>query len=74
MAVKIRLKRMGAKKAPHYRKQWLTPGHRGWRFMEEIGYYNPAGPEEIKIDVESKDGLQGAHHRRPGIEEIRYYN
>ncbi|MBE5780443.1 MAG: 30S ribosomal protein S16 [Clostridiales bacterium] len=54
MAVKIRLKRMGAKKAPFYRvvvADSRTP--RDGRFIEEIGYYNPlTDPAEIKIDVE----------------------
>ncbi|NLX70907.1 MAG: 30S ribosomal protein S16 [Clostridiales bacterium] len=54
MAVKIRLKRMGAKKAPHYRVVVAdSRSPRDGRFIEEIGYYNPvAKPEEIKIDVE----------------------
>lgn len=42
MAVKIRLKRMGAKKAPFYRivvSDSRTP--RDGRFIEEIGFYNP---------------------------------
>jgi small subunit ribosomal protein S16 len=54
VAVKIRLKRMGAKKAPHYRVVVAdSRSPRDGRFIEEIGYYNPvAKPEEIKIDVE----------------------
>ena len=54
MAVKIRLRRMGAKKAPFYRvvvADSRTP--RDGRFIEEIGYYNPlTDPADIKIDVE----------------------
>ena len=54
MAVKIRLKRMGAKKAPFYRvvvADSRTP--RDGRFIEEIGYYNPlTDPADIKLDVE----------------------
>jgi len=54
VAVKIRLKRMGAKKAPHYRVVVAdSRSPRDGRFIEEIGYYNPVTkPEEIKIDVE----------------------
>lgn len=54
MAVKIRLKRMGAKKTPHYRLVVAdSRSPRDGRFIEEIGYYNPVSdPEEIKIDVE----------------------
>lgn len=54
MAVKIRLRRMGAKKAPFYRvivADSRTP--RDGRFIEEIGYYNPiTEPAEVKIDAE----------------------
>ena len=52
--VKIRLKRMGAKKTPFYRivvADERSP--RDGRFIESIGYYNPmANPVEIKIDAE----------------------
>ena len=54
MAVKIRLRRMGQKKAPFYRiivADSRSP--RDGRFIEEIGYYNPiTEPAEIKIDEE----------------------
>ena len=54
MAVKIRLKRMGAHKKPFYRvvvADSRTP--RDGRFIEEIGYYNPlVDPAEIKISEE----------------------
>lgn len=54
MAVKIRLRRMGAKKNPFYRvvvADSLSP--RDGKFIEEIGTYNPLmDPAEIKIDVE----------------------
>lgn len=55
MAVKIRLRRMGAKKAPFYRVVVAdSRSPRDGRFIEEIGYYNPvAQPEaEVKIDAE----------------------
>ena len=52
--VKIRLRRMGQKKAPFYRvvvSDSRTP--RDGRFIEEIGYYNPTtDPVEVKIDGE----------------------
>ena len=42
MAVKIRLRRMGAKKAPFYRVVVADSRYpRDGRFIEEIGYYNP---------------------------------
>ena len=53
MAVKIRLRRMGAKKAPFYRvivADERSP--RDGKFIDEIGYYNPlTEPAEIKIDA-----------------------
>ena len=54
MAVKIRLRRMGAKKAPFYRVVVADSRYpRDGRFIEEIGYYNPiTEPAEIKIDAE----------------------
>ncbi len=54
MAVKIRLKRMGAKKAPFYRVVVADSRYpRDGRFIEEIGYYNPMkDPAEVVIDNE----------------------
>ena len=54
MAVKMRLRRMGAKKAPFYRVIVAdSRSPRDGRFIEEIGYYNPlTSPAEIKIDAE----------------------
>lgn len=54
MAVKIRLRRMGAKKTPFYRIVVADSRYpRDGRFIEEIGYYNPlTDPAEIKIDSE----------------------
>ena len=57
MAVKIRLKRMGAKKTPFYRvivADERSP--RDGKFIDEIGYYNPLrDPAEIKIDTEKAE-------------------
>ena len=52
--VKIRLRRMGAKKAPYYRVVVADSRYpRDGRFIEEIGTYNPCvPPAEIKIDAE----------------------
>ncbi|HHV17342.1 MAG TPA: 30S ribosomal protein S16 [Thermoanaerobacterales bacterium] len=54
MAVKIRLKRMGAKKRPFYRVVVADSRMpRDGRFIEEIGYYNPlTDPIEVKINEE----------------------
>lgn len=54
MAVKIRLRRMGAKKAPFYRVVVAdSRSPRNGRFIEEIGYYDPnKDPAEVKIDGE----------------------
>ena len=65
MAVKIRLRRMGAKKAPFYRIVVADSRFpRDGRFIEEIGTYNPlTEPSEVKIDAEKaaqwiKNGAQ----------------
>ncbi len=65
MAVKIRLRRMGAKKSPFYRIVVADSRFpRDGRFIEEIGYYNPmTNPAEVKIDAEKaanwiKNGAQ----------------
>ena len=54
MAVKIRLRRMGAKKAPFYRIVVADSRFpRDGRFIEELVYYNPVeDPEVVKIDEE----------------------
>lgn len=69
--VKIRLKRMGAKKKPFYRIVVAdSRSPRDGRFIEEIGYYNPmVEPEEIKIDGEKalewiKNGAQPTDRAR----------
>ncbi|QUY64790.1 30S ribosomal protein S16 [Helcococcus kunzii] len=57
MAVKIRMKRIGAKKRPFYRivvADERSP--RDGKFIEEIGYYNPISePKVFKIDSERVD-------------------
>ena len=52
--VKIRLRRMGAKKAPFYRIVVADSRYpRDGRFIEEIGTYNPVvNPAELKVDVD----------------------
>jgi len=64
VALKIRLKRMGMKKAPFYRlvvSESASP--RDGRFVEEIGYYDPTkNPAVLKIDEDKALGwlLKGA--------------
>ena len=65
MAVKIRLRRMGAKKAPFYRIVVADSRYpRDGRFIEEIGTYDTMkNPAEIKVDAEKaqqwiKNGAQ----------------
>ncbi|WP_018750844.1 30S ribosomal protein S16 [Paenibacillus sanguinis] len=67
MAVRIRLKRIGAHKAPFYRivvSDSRSP--RDGRFIEEIGYYNPvAEPAVVNIDEDKalkwlQDGAQAS--------------
>lgn len=54
MAVRIRLKRMGAHKRPFYRLVVAdSRSPRDGRFIEEIGTYNPlTEPAEVRIDEE----------------------
>ena len=63
--LKIRLRRMGAKKAPVYRIVVAdSRSPRDGAFVEEIGYYNPTSdPAELKVDNEKaaqwiKNGAQ----------------
>lgn len=65
MAVKIRLRRLGAKKAPSYRIVVADSRFpRDGRFIEEIGTYNPlTDPASVEIDAEKaqswiKNGAQ----------------
>ena len=79
MAVRIRLKRIGAHKSPYYRivvSDSRSP--RDGRFIEEIGTYNPvADPAQVRIDEE---GASMAWQRRASfrycaqsVEQSRYY-
>lgn len=54
MAVKIRLRRMGAKKTPFYRIVVAdSRSPRDGKFIEEIGYYNPlTEPKKVVVDAE----------------------
>lgn len=54
MAVKIRLKRMGAKKQPFYRIVVADArAARDGRYVDQVGYYNPLRePPEVKVDAE----------------------
>ena len=65
MAVKIILRRMGAKKAPFYRIVVADSRYpRDGRFIEEIGYYDPTkNPSVVKVDADKakewiKNGAQ----------------
>ena len=63
MAVKMRLRRMGAKKAPTYRVIVAdSRSPRDGRFIDEIGHFNPRS-DELKIDADKaktwlKNGAQ----------------
>ena len=54
MSVKIRLRRMGAEKAPFYRIVVADSRYpRDGRFIEEVGFYDPTKePSVIKVDAE----------------------
>ena len=57
MAVKIRLARHGAKKAPYYRIVVAdSRARRDGRFNEQVGAYNPCTtPKFVKIEAERKN-------------------
>ena len=56
--VKIRLRRMGAKKSPFYRIVVADSRYpRDGRFIEEVGTYNPlTEPSQVKVDAEAVKG------------------
>ena len=71
--VKIRLRRMGAKKAPFYRVVVADSRFaRDGRFIEEIGYYHPTKePSVLKIDAEkAKQWLDNGAQPTDTVREI----
>ena len=71
--VKIRLRRMGAKKAPFYRVVVADSRFaRDCRFIEEIGYYDPTKePSVVKIDAEkAKQWLDNGAQPTDTVREI----
>ena len=71
--VKIRLRRMGAKKAPFYRVVVADSRFaRDGRFIEEIGYYDPTKePSVVKIDAEkAKQWLYNGAQPTDTVREI----
>ena len=73
MAVKIRLRRMSAKKAPFYRIVVADGRYpRDGRFIEEIGYYDPTKePNVVKIDAEkAKSWIQNGAQPTDTVRDI----
>ena len=71
--VKIRLRRMAAKKAPFYRVVVADSRFaRDGRFIEEIGYYDPTKePSVVKIDAEkAKQWLDNGAQPTDTVREI----
>lgn len=71
--VKIRLRRMGAKKAPFYRVVVADSRFaRDGRFIEEIGYYDPTKePSVVKIDAgKAKQWLDNGAQPTDTVREI----
>ncbi len=55
MAVKIRLKRLGKKKAPFYRVVVADSRYpRNGRFIEEIGTYDPMTDEDKQVSIDAE--------------------
>ncbi len=78
MAVKIRLRRMGAHKKPFYRIVVAdSRAPRDGRSIEEIGYFNPmVNPEDIKLDMEKaekwiRNGAQPTDRVKSIMESIK---
>ena len=73
MAVKIRLRRMGAKKAPFYRIVVADSRYpRDGRFIEEIGYYDPTkNPSVVKVDADkAKEWIKNGAHPTDTVKKI----
>ncbi|MBP0972097.1 MAG: 30S ribosomal protein S16 [Oscillospiraceae bacterium] len=73
MAVKIRLRRMGAKKAPFYRIVVADGRYpRDGRFIEEIGFYDPTKePSVVKVDAEkAKTWIQNGAQPTDTVRDI----
>jgi small subunit ribosomal protein S16 len=73
MAVKIRLRRMGAKEDPFYRIVVADGRYpRDGRFIEEIGYYDPTKePSVVKVDAEkAKTWLQNGAQPTDTVRDI----
>ena len=59
MAVKIRLRRMGAHKAPFYRIVVAdSRSPRDGRFIEEIGFYNPVAKPEAEVKINNEKAVK----------------
>ncbi len=73
MAVKIRLRRMGAKKAPFYRIVVADSRYpRDGRCIDEIGYYDPTKePNVVKVDAEkAKDWIGKGAQPTDSVKQI----
>ena len=73
MAVKIRLRRMGAKKAPFYRVVVADSRYpRDGRFIDEIGYFDPTKePSVVKVDADkAKTWLQNGAQPTDTVRDI----
>lgn len=71
MAVKIRLRRMGAKKAPFYRIVVAdSRSPRDGRFIEEIGYYDPL-KDPVVISVNEERALDWLSKGARASETVR---
>ena len=72
MAVRIRLKRMGAHKAPFYRvvvSDARSP--RDGKFIEEIGTYNPL-TETAQVRLDEEKALAWLHRGAQASDTVRY--
>ena len=71
MAVKIRLRRMGQKKAPFYRIVVAdSRSPRDGRFIEQIGYYDPM-TDPVKIELDAEKAAQWIKNGAQPTETVR---
>ena len=73
MATKIRLRRMGAKKAPFYRIIVADSRYpRDGRFIEEIGYYDPVKqPAQLKVNIaKAQEWLKSGAEVSPTVKSL----
>lgn len=72
MAVKLRLKRMGAKAKPFYRIVAAdSRSPRDGRFIETVGTYNPVGKENEQVKIDDEKALKWLNNGAQPTDTVR---